>query len=107
VAGAPTGEVNQLRRNYAMAMIPGEARGFGRCDLEIADRRMTRGRISGGTSPGPGSTCMPPILVAASCPRKTGNSLRRETRKIRLMTGSASGRAALSGFRATGIHLCM
>ena len=34
------GEVNQLRRNYSMAMIPGEARPFGRCDLEIEDRKI-------------------------------------------------------------------
>jgi deoxyribonuclease-1 len=32
-------EVNLLRSNYSMAMIPGEAREFGRCDLEIAGRK--------------------------------------------------------------------
>ena len=34
------GEVNQLRSNYSMAMIPGEAWKFGRCDLEIKDRKI-------------------------------------------------------------------
>jgi deoxyribonuclease-1 len=34
------GEVNQLRSNYAMAMIEGEARRFGTCDLEIEDRKV-------------------------------------------------------------------
>jgi deoxyribonuclease-1 len=34
------GEVNQLRSNYSMAMIDGEARRFGPCDLEIEDRKV-------------------------------------------------------------------
>jgi deoxyribonuclease-1 len=34
------GEVNQLRANYSMAMIPGETRAFGPCDLEIEDRKI-------------------------------------------------------------------
>jgi deoxyribonuclease-1 len=34
------GEVNQLRSNYSMAMIDGEARTFGTCDLEIEDRKI-------------------------------------------------------------------
>ena len=34
------GEVNQLRANYSMAMIPGEALRFGACDLEIEDRKI-------------------------------------------------------------------
>jgi deoxyribonuclease-1 len=34
------GEVNQRRSNYSMAMIDGEARRFGRCDLEIEDRKI-------------------------------------------------------------------
>jgi deoxyribonuclease I len=34
------GEVNQLRRTSPMAMIPGEARAFGRCDLEIEDQKI-------------------------------------------------------------------
>jgi deoxyribonuclease I len=34
------GEVNQLRGNSSMAMIPGEARAFGRYDLEIEDRKI-------------------------------------------------------------------
>lgn len=34
------GEVNGLRSNYAMGMIPGELRKFGACDLEIADRKV-------------------------------------------------------------------
>ena len=34
------GEVNGRRSNYRMAMIPGEQRAFGRCDVEIAERRM-------------------------------------------------------------------
>ena len=34
------GEVNQLRSNYSMAMIDGEARRFGVCDLEIEDRKI-------------------------------------------------------------------
>jgi deoxyribonuclease-1 len=34
------GEVNQWRANYSMAMIDGEARRFGPCDLEIEDRKI-------------------------------------------------------------------
>jgi deoxyribonuclease-1 len=34
------GEVNGLRSNYSMAMIDGEAREFGACDVEIADRKI-------------------------------------------------------------------
>jgi deoxyribonuclease-1 len=34
------GEVNQLRANFSMAMIDGEARQFGSCDLEIEDRKV-------------------------------------------------------------------
>ena len=33
-------EVNRLRLNYAMAMIEGEARTFGSCDLDIEDRKV-------------------------------------------------------------------
>ncbi len=32
------GEINGLRSNYSFAMIPGEKREFGQCDMEIADR---------------------------------------------------------------------
>jgi deoxyribonuclease I len=34
------GEVNGLRSNFSMAMIEGEAREFGACDVEIADRKI-------------------------------------------------------------------
>jgi deoxyribonuclease I len=37
---AGIGEVNQLRANYSMAMIDGEARRFGSCDPEIEDRKI-------------------------------------------------------------------
>ena len=33
------GEVNGLRSNYSYAMIPGEERRFGSCDMEISDRK--------------------------------------------------------------------
>ena len=33
------GEVNGLRSNYSFAMIPGEERRFGSCDMEIANRK--------------------------------------------------------------------
>ena len=33
------GEINSLRSNYSFAMIPGEAREFGSCDMEIKDRK--------------------------------------------------------------------
>ena len=33
------GEVNGLRSNYSYAMIPGEERRFGACDMEIVDRK--------------------------------------------------------------------
>ena len=33
-------ELNRLRANYAMAMIAGEARAFGGCDVEIADHEI-------------------------------------------------------------------
>ena len=99
------GEVNHLRLNYSMAMIPGEARAFGRCDLEIEDRKIEPRPDIRGTSPGPTSTWMPPTLGAASSPRKTKSSLRHGTQKTRWITGSASGYDALSSFRATRIRL--
>lgn len=34
------GEVNALRRNYPFADIPGEAREFGRCDIEIDNQTV-------------------------------------------------------------------
>ena len=34
------GEVNARRKHYSMAMIPGESRSFGACDIEIEDRRV-------------------------------------------------------------------
>jgi deoxyribonuclease-1 len=34
------GEVNGLRLNYSMEMIPGEKREFGECDVEIEDNKM-------------------------------------------------------------------
>jgi deoxyribonuclease I len=34
------GEINARRQNYSMAMLPGEARDFGRCDVEIANRKI-------------------------------------------------------------------
>jgi len=33
------GEINGLRSNYSFAMIPGEFREFGECDMEIQDRK--------------------------------------------------------------------
>jgi deoxyribonuclease-1 len=33
------GEINGLRSNYSFAMIPGEKREFGQCDMEIEDRK--------------------------------------------------------------------
>lgn len=33
------GEVNSLRSNYSFAMIPGEEKRFGSCDMEISDRK--------------------------------------------------------------------
>jgi deoxyribonuclease I len=33
------GEINGLRSNYSFAMIPGEKRQFGKCDMEIEDRK--------------------------------------------------------------------
>jgi deoxyribonuclease-1 len=34
------GEINQMRSNYTMAEIPGESRRFGKCDIEIEDRKI-------------------------------------------------------------------
>ncbi len=34
------GEVNGLRSNYSMAMIPGEKRAFGTCDIEIEGKKV-------------------------------------------------------------------
>jgi deoxyribonuclease-1 len=34
------GEVNWLRSNYSMEMIPGEKRAFGACDIEIENRKI-------------------------------------------------------------------
>jgi deoxyribonuclease I len=33
------GEINGLRSNYSFAMIPGEKRAFGKCDMEIESRK--------------------------------------------------------------------
>ena len=33
------GEINRLRYNYSFAMIPGEKRAFGKCDMEIEGRK--------------------------------------------------------------------
>ncbi len=33
------GEINGLRSNYSFAMIPGEKRAFGKCDMEIEGRK--------------------------------------------------------------------
>lgn len=33
------GEINGLRSNYSFAMIPGEKREFGACDMEMKDRK--------------------------------------------------------------------
>ena len=33
------GEINGLRSNYSFAMIPGEERAFGKCDMEIENRK--------------------------------------------------------------------
>jgi deoxyribonuclease I len=33
------GEINGLRSNYSFAMIPGEKRAFGKCDMEIENRK--------------------------------------------------------------------
>lgn len=42
------GEVNSRRRNYSMAMIPGEAKAFGACYVEIEDRKVEpRPRVRG------------------------------------------------------------
>jgi hypothetical protein len=50
------GEVNWLRSNYSMAMIPGEKREFGACDLTIANRKIQpRQRFEGTLS---GHTCI-------------------------------------------------
>ena len=45
------GEINGLRSNYSFAMIPGEKRRFGSCDMEIENRKaeppeMIRGDIA-------------------------------------------------------------
>jgi endonuclease I len=100
------GGVNQLRPNYSMAMIDGETRDFGRCDLEIEDRKIEPRPDIRGTLPGPTFTWTRPTRAAASSPRKTENSLRRGTERTRWMHGSPSGCAALSGCRATRIRLC-
>jgi len=34
------GEVNGLRSNFAMALLPGEPREFGSCDVEIKDKKI-------------------------------------------------------------------
>ena len=34
------GEINELRSNFSMAMIPGESRDFGGCRVKIADRKI-------------------------------------------------------------------
>jgi deoxyribonuclease-1 len=36
------GELNGLRSNYSMAMIDGEQRTYGQCDVEIAGRDIAR-----------------------------------------------------------------
>jgi len=34
------GEVNGLRSNFAMAILPGEPRDYGSCDVEIKDKKI-------------------------------------------------------------------
>jgi len=34
------GEINGLRSNYSYAMIPGEKREFGNCDMEIENKKV-------------------------------------------------------------------
>ena len=34
------GEVNGLRSNFSMAIVPGEIREFGSCDVEIKDKKI-------------------------------------------------------------------
>ena len=34
------GEVNADRKHYSMGIIPGEQRAYGRCDVEVSDRRI-------------------------------------------------------------------
>jgi deoxyribonuclease-1 len=100
------GEINGLRFNYSMAMIEGEARQFGACDVEIADRKIEpRPEIRGDIAriylymdtsyPGRG-------IIST----RTARCLKPGTRKTPWMPGSASGIAALQHSRGTTIPLC-
>jgi len=42
------GEINGLHSNYSFAMISGEPRRFGACDMEIEDRKAEPLEYSGG-----------------------------------------------------------
>ena len=67
------GEIIGLRSNYNFAMIPGEKRAFGKCDMEIEGRKAEPPRIREETSPGLISIWTGPIRGMESFQRRIGN----------------------------------
>ena len=94
------GEVNGLRSNYSMAMIPREKREFGTCDVEIEDKKV---------EPRPDIRVdiartymyMDKVFIPAEVlsHATTANCLRHGISKTRLIIGSVSVRSELSPLR--------
>jgi len=89
------GELNSMRSNYGYAMIPGEKRKFGKCDMEIEDRKAEPAPEKRGISPGSTFIWSGPILDMGSFRRKIGNYFRHGIRKTRLTNGNVKGARGL------------
>ena len=100
------GELNELRENFSVADIPGEARRFGTCDVEIkgAEDRTEAPKYAG-TSPVSTSIWTPPIQRRESSPHKSGRCFWLGTKNILQTAGNVSAPGAFSGFKKTKIRL--
>ena len=96
---------NGLRSNYSFAMIPGEKREFGTCDMEIEGRKA---------EPPPevrDNIARTYLYMNAAYPsrgvisRKNRNCLMHGTRKIRLTIGNVNGLSGLRRFKGMRIRL--
>jgi hypothetical protein len=98
-------EINGLPSNYDCAMIPGEKRKYGKCDMEIEGRKAEPTPDKRGTLPGHTIIWSGPILVMGSFRRRIGNYFRPGIKKTRLMLGNARGAGGLKRFKTTKILL--
>ena len=81
------GQINALRSNYSYAMIPGEPRRFGNCDMEIEDRKAEPRPEIRGDIARIYFTWMMLIPTVELFQKRTGNYFRLGPRKIRLTIG--------------------